>query len=102
MTTKEEEPQTPETPKREMQVLSESAITRGVYSNVAIIRHTPEEFILDFLLQPGVGAETPQLVSRVILSPGHAERLVKVLKDNIEKRRNTLQKLKKKKETTKQ
>jgi len=57
-------------------------IIRGVYSNVAIIQHSPNEFILDFLMK--LAGET-QLVSRVVLSPQHTKALLNALKINLEK-----------------
>jgi len=55
---------------------------KGNYSNLMQIVHTKEEFVLDFfLLSPPEGI----LTSRVIMSPGHTKRMVKALKDNIEK-----------------
>lgn len=54
----------------------------GVYSNLMQIVHTREEFVLDYFLNaPPQG----MLVSRVILSPGHAKRLCRALIDNIKK-----------------
>lgn len=57
-------------------------ITKGVYSNLALIHHTDNEFALDFFLQL---AGRTQLVSRVILSPDHIKRLNKALEENIKK-----------------
>ncbi|MCX7678531.1 MAG: DUF3467 domain-containing protein [Spirochaetes bacterium] len=57
----------------------------GHFSNFANIVHSPEEFIIDFLFinptPPGYG----KLVSRVILTPQHAKRLLFALTDNINK-----------------
>lgn len=58
----------------------------GVYSNLMMISHRQEEFILDFLfLQP---QRTPQgpvatLRSRVITSPEHAKRILRALQENV-------------------
>ena len=56
----------------------------GVYSNFANIGHTPEEFVVDFLFvnmspPPGFG----KLVSRVVLTPGHAKRLYLALGEQL-------------------
>ena len=72
---------------RAVRVLADAALGRGVYSNVVVISHTAEEFVLDFLLQLGGDA---QLVSRIILSPAHAGRLVDALKANLEKRKQSI------------
>jgi len=76
-------------PEREMQVAADPEIRKGVYSNLAIISHQKEEFIVDFLLLDP-RTQTPKggqaiLVSRVILSPGHMKRLYQAIGENIEK-----------------
>jgi len=56
---------------------------QGRYSNMAMITHSPEEFVADFLMifsQPPFG----KLQSRVIMSPGHAKRLQQALTRHIE------------------
>ncbi len=59
----------------------------GVYSNLMMISHRKEEFILDFLfVQP---QRTPQgqaianLRSRVITTPEHMKRILKAIEENI-------------------
>ncbi len=53
----------------------------GRYTNLALIAHTKNEFILDFaLLQPHGGA---LVVSRVITSPQHAKALLRSLAENV-------------------
>lgn len=59
-------------------------IAEGIYSNLAIITHSNSEFVLDFIkLMPGV--PKARVKSRIILTPQHAKRLYKALKDNISK-----------------
>ncbi len=59
-------------------------VADGVYSNLAIITHSHTEFVVDFIrLMPGV--PKAKVKSRVILTPQHAKRLMKALKDNISK-----------------
>lgn len=54
----------------------------GIYSNLAIINHSSSEFVLDFVsIMPG--APKANVKSRIILTPQHAKRLVRALKDNI-------------------
>jgi hypothetical protein len=65
---------------KEIMVSTTSEISKGVYSNVALIRHTENEFIIDFFLQFDGSA---QLVSRIILSPSHTKALQKALTDNL-------------------
>lgn len=59
-------------------------IAEGVYSNLVMISHSPEEFILDFIrVMPGV--PKARVKSRIIVTPQHARRLLRALADNIEK-----------------
>lgn len=56
----------------------------GVYSNLVMISHSPEEFILDFIrVMPGV--PKARVKSRIIITPQHSKRLLRALADNIEK-----------------
>ncbi len=56
----------------------------GIYSNLAIITHSPAEFIIDFTrVVPGVPKAKVQ--SRIITTPQHAKMLMKALQDNINK-----------------
>ncbi len=57
----------------------------GIFSNFTNLTHSPDEFILDFLFinptpSPGFG----KLVSRLVLTPGHAKRLLLALSENIQ------------------
>lgn len=58
----------------------DNATAGGVYSNVAVIAHTENEFNLDFIF-----AHPPRgrVNARVIVSPAHAKRLLKALQDNV-------------------
>lgn len=59
-------------------------ISDGVYSNLAIISHSPSEFVVDFIrMMPNV--PKAKVKSRVILTPQHAKRLLRALSENIEK-----------------
>lgn len=56
----------------------------GIYSNLAVISHSPTDFVTDFLsMLPGM--PRPQVRSRVIMSPENAKRLAMALSDNIKK-----------------
>jgi hypothetical protein len=56
----------------------------GVYSNLVMISHSPEEFILDFIrVMPGV--PKARVKSRIIITPQHAKRLLRAMADNIDK-----------------
>ena len=59
-------------------------IAQGTYSNLAIITHSPAEFIIDFTrIVPGV--PKAKVLSRIITTPQHAKMLMKALKENIDK-----------------
>jgi len=56
----------------------------GIYSNLAIITHSPAEFVIDFTrVVPGV--PKARVLSRIITTPQHAKMLMRALKDNIDK-----------------
>jgi hypothetical protein len=56
----------------------------GIYSNLAIITHSPAEFVIDFTrVLPGV--PKAKVLSRIITTPQHAKLLLNALKENIEK-----------------
>lgn len=59
-------------------------VARGSYSNLALIVHSPTEFVVDFVSNlPGY--VKPEVVSRVIMTPETAKRLMLALQDNIMK-----------------
>jgi hypothetical protein len=59
-------------------------VAEGHYSNLAIITHSPAEFIVDFIrMMPGV--PKAKVVSRIILTPQHAKRLQRALAENLTK-----------------
>ena len=58
------------------------SVAEGVYSNMAVVAHSPTEFVLDFIsVLPGMNKA--QVKSRVIMAPEHAKRLMMLLQDNI-------------------
>ncbi|MGK9368075.1 DUF3467 domain-containing protein [Melioribacter sp. Ez-97] len=56
----------------------------GIYSNLAIITHSPAEFVIDFT-RVVPGAPKAKVLARIITTPQHAKMLMRALKDNIEK-----------------
>jgi len=59
-------------------------VAGGKYSNLAVIGHTPSEFVLDFAaVLPG--NPNAQVQARVILAPEHTKRLLFALQENIQK-----------------
>jgi hypothetical protein len=74
----------PINPNNQINIELPDEIAEGIYSNLAIITHSPSEFIVDFIkMMPGV--PKAKVKSRIILTPQHAKRLYKALKDNIGK-----------------
>lgn len=84
-------PKAPEQPQIAVQVDPQRG--NGVYSNLMMISHRKEEFILDFLfLQPQKaqqGQTVATLRSRVITSPEHAKRVLRALQENISRYEST-------------
>jgi len=57
-------------------------VAEGEYSNLAIINHSPSEFVLDFIrVMPGV--PKAKVKSRIVLTPQHAKRLLRALGENV-------------------
>jgi len=66
--------------KQEIPIKIPDDVLSGVYSNQMMVRHTREEFVLDFAnLFPPQGVVT----ARVIVSPGHLKRMIGALRDNL-------------------
>ena len=56
----------------------------GIYSNLALITHSPAEFVIDFTrILPGV--PKTKVYARIIMTPQHAKGLLKALEENIAK-----------------
>jgi hypothetical protein len=56
----------------------------GIYSNLAIITHSPAEFIIDFTrVTPGV--PRARVHARIIMTPQHFKLLLNAMKENIER-----------------
>ena len=71
----------------QLQIEADKQIAQGMYSNYAMVSHTAEEFMLDFVYvqpqptEPKVGT----LRSRIITSPEHMKRIFRALGVNIGK-----------------
>ena len=70
--------------KNQLNIEISDEVAEGTYSNLAIITHSPNEFIVDFA-QMMPGTPKAKVRSRVILNPLNAKRLYKALADNIAK-----------------
>lgn len=84
MSDNKKEEQTMNIPQKDGQLnveLSEE-IAEGIYSNLAIINHSPSEFVVDFIkVMPGV--PKAKVKSRIVLTPQHAKRFLRALQDNV-------------------
>ena len=70
--------------KKQISLELKPEIAKGSYSNLAIISHSPSEFIIDFAtMLPGL--QKPDITSRIVMNPEHAKRLLNALADNINK-----------------
>ena len=59
-------------------------LAEGIYANLAIIAHSPSEFVLDFIKAvPGVPKAKVQ--TRVIMTPLNMKNLMLALQENIKK-----------------
>ncbi len=74
--------QKPNQVNQQMEIELKEDEATGTYSNLAMITHSPSEFILDFIaVMPGV--PKAKVVKRMILTPDHAKRLAGALQDNV-------------------
>lgn len=66
----------------ELNIQLDEEIAEGIYSNLVMIAHSPEEFVLDFIrVVPGI--QNARVKSRIIVTPQHAKRLLSALEENI-------------------
>ncbi len=70
-------------PERKMQITADNETRRGHYSNLALISHRQEEFVVDFLFVDPQAASPQEgqaiLESRMILNPVHMKRLYQAI-----------------------
>jgi hypothetical protein len=68
----------PDTPQpQQLKINTGDEISRGRYSNLMLASHSPDEFMLDWLLNSPNG---PHLLARIILSPANMKRTIETLK----------------------
>ena len=59
-------------------------VAKGHYSNLAVITHSQAEFVVDFAsMLPGF--PKPEVLSRIIMNPENAKKLLLALQDNVSK-----------------
>jgi hypothetical protein len=72
----------PKGPRIQLQMDEQTSL--GRYSNLVLINHTENEFLLDFaFLQPG--NPKAKVVARIISSPRHTKRLLRALQKNLDR-----------------
>ncbi len=65
-----------------IQLQLDEATAQGVYTNLVMINHSENEFVLDFAyLQPS--SPTAKVRARIISSPRHTKRLLAALQKNV-------------------
>ena len=72
---------------QELQIQADPQRAVGVYSNLMMISHRREEFVLDFLFvqpqrDPQAGA-VASLRSRIVTTPGHMKRILRAIEENL-------------------
>lgn len=61
--------------KKQISLELKPEIAKGSYSNLAIISHSPSEFIIDFAtMLPGL--QKPEISNRIVMNPEHAKRQI--------------------------
>jgi len=67
--------------------------SEGIYSNLALITHSPSEFFIDFArVMPGV--KKTKVYARIVMTPQNIKMLHHALEQNIEKFENRFDKIK--------
>jgi hypothetical protein len=67
-----------------LQVQIDEDVAQGVYSNLVLLNHTENEFVLDFaFIQPTNGRA--KVRARVVSAPKHTKRLLMALQKNLER-----------------
>jgi hypothetical protein len=69
-------------PGQQVQIKASDEKLAGQYANMMQVSHTREEFVLDFV---NVLPPSGQLVSRILVSPAHAKRILAALEENVKK-----------------
>jgi hypothetical protein len=69
---------------QQINVQLDEKVAEGIYSNLALISHSPAEFFIDFArMVPGTAKATVH--TRVIMTPAHVKFLYNALKENIDR-----------------
>lgn len=78
---------------QQIQIEVPAELQNGVYSNLAVISHGPNEFFLDMI---AMTPNTPKarVVSRIIMTPENAKNLLNALAQNVQNYENTFGEIK--------
>jgi hypothetical protein len=77
-----DQPPPPKAPPIQLQI--DDVTAQGLYTNLVMINHSENEFVLDFAyLQPSSPAA--KVRARIISSPRHTKRLLQALQKNVER-----------------
>ena len=68
----------------QLQIQLRPEVADGKYTNLAMIGHSASEFLIDFIFAAPGMPQAP-VVSRVIMSPENAKKLLFALSDNVQK-----------------
>lgn len=73
-----------ENKQNEIQIELTPEVAKGIYSNLAMITHGPNEFFVDFIT---MGPNMPQakVQSRIVMTPENAKNLLGALMENVKK-----------------
>lgn len=71
-------------PQQQLSIEIDDVTAQGMYSNLAFITHSEQEFVLDFMF---LSPQQPKakVRARIITSPKHAKRFLAALTDNIQR-----------------
>ena len=64
---------------KQIQIKAKDEDLKGVYANLMIVRHSKEEFCLDFINS----FDPATLTARVMTSPAHLKRMIQALNENM-------------------
>ncbi len=71
-------------PQQQLKIELREPEAEGVYANIALITHSPSEFIIDFArLLPGL--QKSRVQTRVIMAPRNLKHFLKALEENIKR-----------------
>ncbi len=78
---------------QKLQIQLRPEMADGKYSNLAMIGHGPNEFLIDFIFAAPGMPQAP-VVSRVMMTPENAKQLLFALSDNVKKYETTFGEIK--------